>query len=139
MTLAQPIGDLWGLRTAYLHGLCSVDEPVVLRTPDEQIDLRPWKPLQCPGWSLSEVLAIDHRSPVVERAAHGQELHWVQREAILCMDFIFLSFHGSRIISCITLLNKVFTIMNTDAVYPSGALMGNQSKMTGMSRQDTRR
>lgn len=61
---------------SYLHRLRSVDEPVVLRTPDEQIDLRPRRLLQRCGWGLPEVLAVDHGTPVVERAAHGQELRW---------------------------------------------------------------
>lgn len=65
------------LLPAYLHGFRSVDEPVILRTPNQQIDLRPRSPLKGSGRRLSEVRAINHRTPVVERAAHGQELHGV--------------------------------------------------------------
>ena len=72
----------------YLHGLGSVDEPVILRTSDEQIHLGPWGPLQCSGWGLSEVLAVDHWTPVVEGTAHSQQLHQVQRGVMVYTDFI---------------------------------------------------
>lgn len=75
----------------------------------------------------------------MERATHGQELHWVQRDAIMCMDFILLLKQGSRRISWIAFLNHGLTVVNAGAGYPSGAVLGNQSQITRKTgRRDTR-
>lgn len=118
------------LLAAYLHGFRSVDESVILRTPNQQLDLHPWSPLKCSGWSLSEVPAVNHRTPVVERATHGQELHG-DKEMSLCVWMLSSFLNGSARISCTASLNQVSTVMSAIAYYPSGAVLGNQSEMTG--------
>lgn len=126
------------LLAAYLHGFRSVDESVILRTPNQQIDLHPWSPLKFSGWRLSEVPAVNHRSPVVERATHGQELHGGKGTPLgvwILSSFLNAFARISRMAS----LNQVSTIMSAIAYDPSGAVLGNQSKMTGTrGRKDGR-
>lgn len=57
----------------------------------------------------------------------------------LCVQILSWFLNGSRRISCIDSLNQVLTIMNAVACYPSGAVLGNQSKMTRTTcRKDSR-